>query len=180
MKPTLSLKVPKGIADIILNISKEDGTPLVTKEEANSLASLKFKNGESMLNMQHRWFVYEIIWLLNKVGYLPTYNYLTVDWEKVFGIDYNIQTQSGYRSAADYNIRKKMMFENPLMSPSKEKFAVDMEIYRNKADVVEGGEKCRRCQSESTYSVVSMNKKCDEMQTIRIWCSACGYRWTAQ
>jgi DNA-directed RNA polymerase subunit M/transcription elongation factor TFIIS len=163
--PDLSLKAPKGIADILLSIRKVDNSPIVTTEEATNLANLKFKNGEPILNMQHRWFVYEIVWLLTVVGYTPTYNYLSMDWEKIFG---------------EYNIRKKMMFENPLMSPAKEKFAVDMEIYRNKPELVEGGEKCRRCQSEATVSTEMQKRRCDENVNIIIWCSSCGYKWTAQ
>jgi DNA-directed RNA polymerase subunit M/transcription elongation factor TFIIS len=161
----LSLKTPKGITDILLEIRKADNSPLVTTEEATNLANLKFKNGEAILNMQHRWFVYEIVWLLTVVGYTPTYNYLSMDWEKIFG---------------EYNIRKKMMFENPLMSPAKDKFAVDMEIYRNKPELVEGGEKCRRCQSEATVSVEKQILKCDEAVSIRIFCTSCGYKWRAQ
>lgn len=165
MQPDLSRRVPKNITEILLNLKKENGDNLVNKEEANNLSNLKFKNGETMLNMENRWFVYEIVWLLNKLGYEATYNYLNVDWEKVVG---------------NFNIRKKMMFENPLMSPAKEKFAVDMEIYRNKVDIVEGGEKCRRCQSDATYSVEKQTRSCDEAISIRIWCSACGFRWNAQ
>ena len=165
MQPDLSRRVPKNTTEILLNIRKEDGSVLVSKNEASTLANLKFKNGETMLSMEYRWFVYEIIWLLNKVGYESAYNYLTTDWEKIFG---------------NFNIRKKMMFENPLMSPAKEKFLVDMEIYRNKVDVVEGGEKCRRCQSDATFSTISQTRSNDEAQTIRIFCVSCSYKWTAQ
>ena len=79
---------------------------LVTSEQANNLANLEFKNGEKILSLEERWFVYEIIWLVKEVGYEKIINFLSNDWEKVLG---------------SHNIRKKMMFENPLMEKTKEK-----------------------------------------------------------
>ena len=73
-----------------------------------------------------------------------------------------------------------MLFENPLMSPLKEKFAIDMEIYRNKSDVVVGSEKCRRCKSESTISSEKQTRCADEMTSIKVYCNDCGFKWTAQ
>ena len=162
--PSLSSKV-KGISDILIRLKKEDGTILLTKDEANNLSNLKFKNGENILTMEYRWFVYEIVWLLVKLGYEPTFNYLTTNWEDIFGIT---------------NIRKKMLFENPLMASAREKFLLDMEIFRNKTDLVHSGEKCKRCQSDATVSVVSQTLRCDEIQTIRQYCTSCSFKWRAQ
>lgn len=161
--PSISSK--NSVVNILTQLKKEDGNSLVSSDEANNLANLKFNNGELILSLQERWFIYEIFWLLNKTGYTTTYNYLTVDWEKIFG---------------EHNIRKKMLFENPLMSKTKDKFLLDMEIYRNKIDVVEGGEKCRRCHSDATVAVEKQTRSADEQVTIKIYCTSCKFKWTAQ
>ena len=155
----------KSVGGILLNLKKEDGTALVNKEEAKTLENLKFKNGENILSLQYKWFVYEIIWLLNKKGYEITYNYLNANWETFFG---------------SHNIRKKMLFENPLMESTREKFLIDMEIFRKKSDLTEAGEKCKRCQSESTVSIEKQTRSCDEAVSISIWCQSCGFKWRAQ
>ena len=154
----------KSVASILTSLKKEDGNPLVTSEEAKNLYSLNFQNGDSVLTMEEKWFVYEITWLLNKVGYDKTYNYLSADWEKVLG---------------STNIRKKMLFENPLMAGTREKFLLDMEIYKTKVEV-EAGETCKKCGSDSTISISSQMRSADEAATIKVTCLQCGYRWTAQ
>ena len=155
--PSLSKKV-KNVADILVNLTG------ISKEEANNLSNMKFSNGENIFSLEYRWFIYEMTWLLKEVGYEKTYNFLSTDWEKVLG---------------EMNIRKKMLFENPLMTKTKEKFALDMEIYRNKVDV-EKGEPCRRCRSENTIAAEKQTRSADEAATIKISCLSCGYKWTAQ
>lgn len=162
---TVSLKVIKEISNVLISLKKEDGSALVNSEQANKLANLKFSNGEKILTMEERWFVYEIAWLLSQKGYDITYNYLSIDWEKVFG---------------NYNIRKKMFFENPLLDKNKEKFLLDMEIFTNKSDVVVGLMKCKKCGSDSTISASVQSRSCDEMETIKVMCLMCKFRWTAQ
>ena len=163
--PPISSKQLKGVVDILISLKDEKGEKLLTKEQATELASLRFSNGETILNLEHRWFIYEMVWLVNKKGYEITTNFLSVNWEKALG---------------SHNIRKKMFFENPLMEGPKEKFAVDMEIYRNKSEVVVGGEACRKCRSSSTISLEVQCRSADESVTIKVTCLECGYKWTAQ
>lgn len=165
---TLTTELPKisskGLNTLLGGLKKEDGTPLVTEEQVEQLIDLKFKSGQPILSLEERWFIYEIVWLLNVSGFDLTYNYLSTDWEKVFG---------------PHNIRKKMLFENPLMSSAKEKAAIDMEIFRTKIDV-EMGEPCRRCKSTSTIAFEKQTRSADEAMTIKISCLSCSYKWTAQ
>jgi len=166
--PPISKKQIKSISKILTGIKKEDGTDLVTKEQADTLAALRFKeSGEQILTLEDRNFLYEIIWLLQseKVGYEGVYNFLTTNWEKVLG---------------KHNIRKKMLFENPLMSKEREKFLLDMEIYRNKVDVEEGGIDCPRCKSSSTISREKQTRSADEAMSIYVTCIDCKYRWQVQ
>lgn len=154
----------KSIRSILVSLKKEDNTPLVNSLQAKNLEELTFSDGENILSMGDEWFVYEVVWLLNKVGYDKTYNFLSADWEKVLG---------------KTNIRKKMLFENPLMEKAREKFVADMDFYKTKIEV-EAGEVCKKCGSENTISIASQSRSSDEMQTIRCCCLACNRKWTAQ
>ena len=155
--PSLSKKV-KDVSSILVSLGG------ISKSEADTLTELKFSDGEKILSLEEVWFIYEMVWVLKQVGYEKTLNFLSVNWEKVLG---------------KMNIRKKMLFENPLMEKTKEKFALDMEIYRNKVDV-EKGEPCKRCRSENTIAVSVQNRSSDEAETIKIRCLSCNFRWTAQ
>ena len=162
--PTISKKALKTVSGVLSALKNGDGSPMLTKEKVNNLTNLKLEDGEKLLDMSEKWFIYEVVWILSKVGYEKTYNFLSADWEKVLG---------------RHNIRKKMLFENPLMEKTKEKFALDMEIYRTKSDV-KVGEKCKKCGSDSTMSVELQVRSSDEAMTIKIICLQCKFRWTAQ
>ena len=136
----------------------------VTEQEAKNLTELKFENGENKLSMKHPYFTYEIAWLLRETGYEKTYNFLSTNWEEVLGSE---------------DIRNKMLFENPLMSPAKDKFIKDMNIYKEKI-TVEAGEKCKKCGSTETISVTKQTRSADEAATIKITCLSCKFRWSAQ
>lgn len=154
----------KGIIDILSSIKKEDGTDLITISEAENLSNLKFENGENILTLQDKNFLYEIIWMLTKVGYEKTYNFLSTNWEKIFG---------------PQNIRKKILFENPLLAPAREQFDLYMEIFKSKIEV-SAGEKCKKCKSENTISISAQTRSADEAQTIKIQCLECKFKWSAQ
>ena len=160
------LKSVKNINKILPSIKNKEGNPLLTKEQAKTLSKLKFKESkEIILTLEDRNFLYEIIWLISELGYEITYNFLTTDWEKVLG---------------SHNIRKKMLFENPLLSKEREKFLVDMEIYRDKVDIEKGGANCPKCQSSSTMSINVQTRSGDEMTAIVMWCTDCKFKWYAQ
>jgi DNA-directed RNA polymerase subunit M/transcription elongation factor TFIIS len=154
----------KSIVDILTSIKKENGENLVTKSEAESLTELKFKNGEKILTLQDKNFLYEIIWMLNKIEYVKVYNFLSTDWEKIFG---------------NQNIRKKILFENPLLEPAKEQFELYMEIFKSKIEV-SAGERCKKCGSDNTISITAQTRSADEAQTIKIQCLECKFKWISQ
>ncbi len=149
-------KTSKGIVSALTALK-------INKDEANSLAALKFNNGEHKLTLEDRNFVYEMVWLLNQVGFEKTFNFLSTDWEKVLG---------------SHNIRKRMLFENPLMDKTRDKFILDMDIFKNVVEV-EAGEKCRKCGSEETMSVVMQTRSCDELAQLKFTCLQCKHKWNA-
>lgn len=158
----------KSVEDILLKIKKKNGESLVTSDQAKTLSNLKFtESRETILTLEDRNFLYEIIWMLSmeEIGYDGTYNFLTTNWEKLLG---------------QHNIRKKMLFENPLLSKQREKFQVDLEIYKDKMDIEEGGENCPKCQSSSTMSISRQQRSADEAATITVWCTDCKFKWNAQ
>lgn len=167
--PKIPKKLIRSVTKILTDIKKPDGTDLLTKSEAETLANLQFsQSGRPVLTTEDFEFMYEIIWMIvqPEIGYQNVYNFLSTDWEIIFG--------------TTPNIRKKILFENPLLSGAREKFLVDMEIYRNKIDVEEAGEECPKCQSSSTVSATKQKRSADEMAAITIFCTDCKYKWYAQ
>ena len=162
--PPISSKIFKGVNKTLISLKKEDESSLVTEDQATNLSSLKFKNDEFILTMEDRNFLYEVVWMLNELGYDITYNFLSADWEKVLG---------------SYNIRKRMLFENPLLDEARNKFDRDMNIYKTQV-TVESGEKCRKCGSINTISITSYQRSSDEAPIIKIICLDCKYRWNTQ
>jgi DNA-directed RNA polymerase subunit M/transcription elongation factor TFIIS len=167
MEPDLP-KLPKGgsskgMVGTLLGI-KKNGKSILTNDQAKELSALKFRDGEYRLSLEDRHFVYEIVWLLKEVGFDKTYNFLSVDWEKVLGSN---------------NIRKRMLFENPLLDRARDKFILDMDIFKTTVQV-EAGEKCRKCGSEETISVVAYVRSLDEAPKISVSCLMCSHKWNAQ
>jgi DNA-directed RNA polymerase subunit M/transcription elongation factor TFIIS len=162
--PPLSSKVVKPITNLLTSLKKEDKTSLITLDEANKLASLRLKNGEAMLTMEDKNFIYETVWLLNKAGYTKTYNFLNAGWENILGSN---------------NIRKKILFENPLLERQREKFLLDLDIYTTKVEV-SAGEKCRKCGSTETIALERVARSGDEIIAISITCLMCKHHWKAQ
>ena len=147
-------------------IKKEDGTPIVDYNQSLTLTSMKFERGDNILTLEDRPFVYEVVNMINKLDYDVVYNFLNTDWEKVFG--------------QGAGLRKHILFENPLLESSKEKLAMDMEIFRNKVDVSVGAVDCKKCGSSETLSVEKQMRSSDEPMTIRVTCLQCKHKWTAQ
>lgn len=155
----------QSLVNVLTSLKKEDNTPLVNYDQALALTNLKFETGDNILTLEDRPFVYEIINMLHTLGYEIVYNFLSVGWEKVLG---------------SYDLRKRILFENPLLNKPKSKMDMDMEIYRNKIDVGIGAVNCPRCHSQETMSVEKQTRSADEQTTVRCTCLMCKYKWTAQ
>lgn len=148
------------------SLKKSDGSPLVNYNQAVALAGIKFPDGEPVLSLTDRYFVYEVVNMLNNVDYEVVYNFLSADWTKVFG---NI-----------HDIRKRMLFENPLLESARDKFQMDMEIFGNRLDVSIGAIDCRRCGSKETISKEIQNRGADEITSVYCTCLQCNHKWRAQ
>ena len=154
------------VSGILTALRKPDGTPLVDYNQALSLESLKFQRGDNILTLEDRPFIYEIVGMLSILDFPIVYNFLNAGWEKAFG--------------AETDLRRKIIFENPLLEKSKDKLAMDMEIYRSKVEVTIGAFDCRKCHSQETLSVMSQTRSADEAATIKVTCLQCNHKWKAQ
>lgn len=152
------------VSGILTALRKPDGSSLVDYNQALSLESLRFSTGEAILTLENRPFIYEIVGMLSVLDFVIVYNFLNAGWDKIF----------------DGDIRKKIIFENPLLEKSKDKLAMDMEIYRSKVEVAMGAYNCRKCGSQETLTVTSQTRSSDEPMTVRVSCLQCQYKWTAQ
>lgn len=156
----------QNLVNVLATLKKENGSLLVDYNQAIALSSLKFERGDNILTLEDRGFVYEIVNMLSVLDYEIVYNFLNAGWEKVFG--------------SSSNLRNKILFENPLLSKSKDKMAMDMEIYRNKITVSIGSINCKRCGSQETMSMEQQKRSADEMISVRVTCLQCQYKWYAQ
>lgn len=162
--PVLPASKKGDIVSLLSNLKKESGGSLINSVQASNLVNLKFKNGENILTFEHIYFVYEIAWLLQEKGYDIVFNFLSTNWENVFG---------------EFNLRKKILFENPLLDKAKDKFYSDMDIFKTRVEVSEG-EKCPRCQSKETIVVSAQSRRCDESESQYASCTICTYKWRLQ
>ncbi len=169
--PAIQAQAQPALINLFPSIQKSDGTPLVDHGQALNLTSLRFKRGDAVLDLEHRYFIYEVVNLLNSLDYEVVFNFLSTDWETVF------ESAPGLPIS---NLRNKIMFENPLMDPAKERLALDMEIFRNRVDVQKGAVDCKKCGSDETISVEKQIRSADEPMTIRVTCLQCQHKWTAQ
>lgn len=128
------------------------------------LKNLKFLTNDQIKNLvpflNDRYFLYEMINLLQKKGYEFTYNFL--------------QTKKSEESSD-----RKILFENPLIQSAKDKFYLDMEIYRTKPEV-SAGERCLKCGSEETIAIEKQMRSGDEAVSIAIQCLQCKFKWRSQ
>lgn len=155
----------QSLVDILVRLKNSNGGLLLDYNQALALTALKFERGDNILTLEDRPFVYEVVNMLYNLDYEIVYNFLNAGWDKVFG--------------SSSNLRNKIIFENPLLEKSKDRMAMDMEIYRNKIEIT-GGVNCKKCNSKETLSIESQTRSADEALTVRVKCLACNYKWTAQ
>lgn len=147
-------------------VKATDGSLLMTSDQVDKLLKIRLTRDEFLINVENRYFIYEVYNMIRKLGYYQTYEYLNQDWSKIYG------------NVAD--IRKKIVLGSPLMKPFEDKLNLDMEIYRNKIDVGKGAIDCVKCGSENTVSVEKQMRSADEPMSVIVTCMSCSYKWFAQ
>ena len=159
-------KEEQDVSSVLLLVKGSDEESLVNQEQADVLASLKFKRGDFVLTLEDRYFIYEVVNMLNELSYEQVVGFLTEDWEEKFG--------------SGPGLRRKILFENSLLASAKDRLNMDMEIYKTKVEVSKGAVDCKKCGSDETLSVEHQRRSADEPTTIKVTCLQCGYKWRAQ
>lgn len=137
---------------------KKDDKALLDAEQIKKLTSLKFSDGEPVLSLENRPFVYEIASLL-----------LKTDWDTVYS----------FLQSKQENLKTAIIMSFPTMKDTETKFLNNINIYKNTIEVT-AGEKCKKCGSIETISVEKQTRSQDEAASIRITCLQCRHHWNAQ
>lgn len=142
------------------------GQPLLSSEQVNALVTLTV-GGEPLLSAADRNTVYETIGIIVKVGFQNAYQYLS---DLVSG------AQPGDRVSIS-RARRNLVWMSPPMEKPRQKYEIDVEIKRNKTEVVAGASRCGRCGSEEVMTAQRQTRSADEPMTNFNLCMACGNRW---
>jgi DNA-directed RNA polymerase subunit M/transcription elongation factor TFIIS len=141
-------------------------TNLLTQEQIAGLTELTI-GGEPLLSAADRNAIYEVIGLIAKLGYDATYEYLSSSVANV---------QVGDLMTIN-RVRKNLVWMSPTMEKPRHKYEVDVEIKRNKTEVVAGASRCGRCGSEEVMTAQRQTRSADEPMTNFNLCVSCGNRW---
>ena len=140
----------------LLNRIQISGEPLLTQQQVFDLTSLKLHSGQPLLALEDRYFVYEVVGLVQKIKFDSAYQFLT---------------------SQVWMTSKECLFAFPTLDKAKDKMRVDASILRNKSIAAKGLFTCRRCGSKETISAQTQTRSADEPMTIKVTCIQCGKTW---
>ena len=139
---TPALQPTETLTSVLSNLS------FLTREQIQLLTQIPY------LSLSDRATLYQVIGLIQKIGFEQSYSYLT-----------------------SVNNSKDFMWNLPTLEKARQKQEIDIEIMRNKAEVVAGAAKCSRCGSEEVLTAQRQTRSADEPMTNFHRCNACGNRW---
>ena len=159
ISPMIPEIATESLTNIFSILKKSDGSPLLDKNQILDL--LKFKIGdERLLNLEHRYFVYEIVNLLYTLPYTEVYNFLN--------------------ARKKYRNRLQILSETPSLQQARDKLEKQLDIFGTKEDVGTGIFTCRKCGSDETISKSKQTRGGDEMTSVFVHCTQCNHKWAAQ
>jgi DNA-directed RNA polymerase subunit M/transcription elongation factor TFIIS len=147
-------KVPeeKNIATILKEYSGVSGS-----EKIKTLISLTYKNGTPLLSLEdNSGFVFEVIGLLQKVGYDKTLDFLKT-----------LKTSQDTPTS-------KLVFKSDIFAKQKEFYVGEISKIRDAIKVKEGTVTCIKCGEKNTLESESQTRSSDEMKTYKVYCYDCG------
>lgn len=148
---TTPLVTPPVVTETVASILTR--TNLFTEEQIQLLTKLTIA-GQPLLTLENRSELYQIVGLLQKLGFEQGYQYLTT-----------------------VDNRRQLLWNSPTLLQARQKQEIDIEIMRNKTEVVAGAAKCGRCGSEEVMTAQRQTRSADEPMTNFHRCNACGNRW---
>jgi DNA-directed RNA polymerase subunit M/transcription elongation factor TFIIS len=146
------------------NVREEKSLTTILREYVKDLTPtkiktlLEFRNKDGPILSMDRDidFIYEIIDLLNEIGYEKTVKFLEF-----------IQNSS--------NISSKTIFESEIYDKERDVYNFDIMNLREKIKI-KGGAKCRNCNGNNTYSYSKQLRAGDEGETYFVICLDCGFK----
>jgi DNA-directed RNA polymerase subunit M/transcription elongation factor TFIIS len=169
---TTSEKPLVTVESILLSMFKQPNVPLVTSEQARSLARLQIGT-TTLMTPDTKQFLYEIIWMLHQKNYDVVYTHLNQEWQLIF------QTDLERENPSIDEIRIGILFTSPLLDNERKKAIIDLETYRQKVEAREGLYECR-CGSSNTRSFERQIRSADEPAAIFVVCQDCLRTWREQ
>lgn len=157
------------VESVLLSLNKEaDKQPLVTSEQAKMLSRLQIGT-VTLVTVDTKEFLYELIWMLNQVSFDVVYTHLNQDWQLIFSEE----------TTDIKEIRKGILFTSPLLTKERQKAIIDLETFRQKVEAREGLYECR-CGSMNTRSFERQIRSADEPAAIFVVCQDCLRTWREQ
>ena len=165
--PDITKTQVESLNTLLSKINKPDGSPVVNYDELLKLTTLQNAENDALLSLEDRYFIYEIINMVDKLSFPDAYKFLLNEIEnnKTLPINY---------------LRRKILFDSPLLEPAKNRMELDMEIFRDTIDVTVGAVDCKKCGSSETMATEKQQRSADEPMTIKVTCLQCKHHWTAQ
>jgi DNA-directed RNA polymerase subunit M/transcription elongation factor TFIIS len=153
----MSSQFPKidTVSDILTRV-KINNKPL-EKSQIDKLIKLKHKNN-TMLNLKNRAFIYDIVGLINILGFEKAYDYLKKNQKNDHDVDI-IKQAYPFREA-------KLQYYLDITARIREKADQKLSIYE-----------CPRCKAKNVQTETKQTRRADEAITEINKCRECGYTW---
>ncbi len=130
--------------------------------EIKNILNVRKNNGMQTLTLENEadediGYIFEIIGLINKIGYEETYKFLKENNDEV---------------------DEKTVLKSTFFDDMKRKYNMETAKMRNKVKISSNGQfTCPRCGSKDTSSVEQQTRAGDEGSTVFITCNGCGHHW---
>jgi DNA-directed RNA polymerase subunit M/transcription elongation factor TFIIS len=125
--------------------------PQLNEEQIKTLMSLKNTEGEDINIMNDRDFIYEMIGLINDIGY-----------NKVLALVKNNQS----------HMNDKLFFDLDIYNEEREKYYDDIKKLREKIQLT-NGKRCTKCGNKNTLTNERQMRSGDEGATVINFCVDC-------
>jgi DNA-directed RNA polymerase subunit M/transcription elongation factor TFIIS len=123
-------------------------------DQVQELLSLQYPDGSSVISLDERGVIFEIIGLLQMRPYDESVDYI--------------------RESSD---SEALVRELPTLQAARDKIMVNLHLLRVRESGVKGVERCRRCGSDEVVFAEKQLRGADEPATTFIRCVMCQNRW---
>ena len=146
------------VEDILkeIKITENDEWRNLNQKEINKLINLKKKNGDNMIIVSDRTFLFDLIGLINQLGFNETITYLKSN-------NYSDSIEIIKKSPPFIRARRRKFLE----------LTKDLRIN----NIVVGIYTCPKCKSKQVQTIQKQTRSSDEPMTEYNTCQNCGFKW---